>query len=35
MKVKEDTYSKGDEEADGIGHGWLDDNLLDEEREMN
>ena len=35
QKVKEDTHSKGDEEADGIGHVWLNDNLLDEEKEMN
>ena len=35
MEVKEDTHSKGDEEGDGIGHVWLNDNLLDEEKEMN
>ena len=33
QKVKEDTHSKGDEE--GIGQVWLNDNLLDEEKEMN
>ena len=26
-KVKEDTHRKGDEEAEGIGQGWLNDNL--------
>ena len=35
QKVKENTHSEGDEEADGIGQGWLNDNLLDEEKEMN